>query len=79
MASGSAPRGSSSFFWAPWPPIFAIYKHSFRSVPETKYLSVSIHSFTIYRRSRSTRPSKIAGIAFSIRVVRVPDCFVPAK
>jgi len=38
-----------------------------------------IHSFTIYRRSRNPRPSKIAGIAFSIRAVRVPDCFAPAK
>ena len=32
-----------------------------------------------YRRSRNPRPSKIAGIAFSIRAVRVPDCFAPAK
>ena len=36
-------------------------------------------SFTIYRRSKNPRPSKIAGIAFSIRAVRVPDCFAPAK
>ena len=43
------------------------------------YLSVRIHSFTIYRRSRNPRPSKIAGIAFSIRAVRVPDCLAPAK
>ena len=43
------------------------------------YLSVRIHGFTIYRRSRNPRPSKIAGIAFSIRAVRVPDCFAPAK
>jgi hypothetical protein len=35
--------------------------------------------FTIYRRSRNPRPSKIAGIAFSIRALRVPDCFAPAK
>jgi hypothetical protein len=35
--------------------------------------------FTIYRRSRNPRPSKIAGIAFSIRAVRVLDCFAPAK
>ena len=34
---------------------------------------------TIYRRSKNPRPSKIAGIAFSIRAVRVPDCFAPAK
>ncbi len=31
------------------------------------------------RRSRSPRPSKIAGIALSIRAVRVEDCFAPAK
>ena len=43
------------------------------------YLPVRIHGFTIYRRSRNPRPSKIAGIAFSIRAVRVPDCFAPAK
>src|SRR6185295_710289 len=36
-------------------------------------------SFTIYRRSRNPFPSKIAGIAFSIRAVRVPDCFAPVK
>ena len=35
--------------------------------------------FTIYRRSRNPRPSKIAGIAFSIRAIRVADCFAPAK
>jgi hypothetical protein len=35
------------------------------------HLSVRIHSFTIYCRSRNPRPSKIAGIAFSIRTVRV--------
>jgi hypothetical protein len=34
---------------------------------------------TIYRRSRNPRPSKIAGIAFSIRAVRVADCFAPLK
>jgi hypothetical protein len=39
----------------------------------------AVHSFTIYRRSRNPRPSKIAGIAFSIRAVRVADCFAPAK
>jgi alcohol dehydrogenase-like protein len=39
----------------------------------------TIHSFTIYRRSRNPRPSKIAGIAFSIRALRVPDCFALAK
>jgi hypothetical protein len=38
-------------------------------------LSACIH--TIYRRSRNPRPSKIAGIAFSIRAVRVADCFAP--
>lgn len=43
------------------------------------YLSACIHSSTIYRRSRNPRPSKIAGIAFSIRAARVPDCFAPAK
>jgi hypothetical protein len=32
-----------------------------------------------HRRSRNPRPSKIAGTAFSIRAVRVPDCFAPAK
>ena len=46
---------------------------------QEEHLSVPIHSFTIYRRSRNPRPSKIAGIAFSIRAVRVPDCFAPAK
>ena len=30
-------------------------------------------------RSRNPRPSKIAGIALSIRAVRVPDCFALAK
>src|SRR5262249_18513094 len=43
-------------------------------------LSQRRHSFTIYRRrSRNPRPSKIAGIAFSIRAVRVPDCLAPVK
>ena len=42
-------------------------------------LSVRIHGFTSYRRSRNPRPSKIAGIAFSIRAVRVSDCFAPPK
>jgi hypothetical protein len=42
-------------------------------------LSVRIHSFTIYRRSWNPSPSKIAGIAFSIRAVRVRDCFALAK
>jgi hypothetical protein len=27
----------------------------------------------------SADSSKIAGIAFSIRAVRIPDCFAPAK
>src|SRR5262249_2853718 len=31
------------------------------------------------RRSRNPRPAKIAGIAFSIRAVRVADCFAPVK
>src|ERR1700693_946936 len=44
-----------------------------------RFDAVRIHSFTIYRRSRNPRPSKIAGIAFSIRAVRVPGCFAPAK
>jgi hypothetical protein len=35
--------------------------------------------FAIYRRSSNPRPSKIAGIAFSIRAARVADCFAPAK
>jgi hypothetical protein len=43
------------------------------------YLPLRIHGLTIYSRSRNPRPSKIAGIAFSIRAVRVPDCFAPAK
>jgi len=47
--------------------------------PSKRLSLVCIHSFTIYRRSRNPRPSKIAGIAFSIRAVRVPDCFAPAK
>ena len=38
-----------------------------------------IRSFTIYRRSRNPRPAKIAGIAFSIRAVRVADCLAPVK
>ena len=42
-------------------------------------LSLRILIFTIYRRSRNPRPSKIAGIAFSIRAVRVADCFAPVK
>jgi len=37
------------------------------------------HSVTIYRRSKNPRPLKIAGIAFSIRAVRVPDRFAPVK
>jgi hypothetical protein len=36
-------------------------------------VSVRIDNFTIYLRSRNPRPSKIAGIAFSIRAVRVAD------
>src|SRR5262249_16661503 len=32
-----------------------------------------------YRRSRNPRPAKIAGIALSIRAVRVADCFAPVK
>src|SRR5262245_388035 len=34
---------------------------------------------TIYRRSKNPLPSKIAGIAFSIRAVRVLDYFARAK
>ena len=30
-------------------------------------------------RSRNPRPAKIAGIAFSIRAVRVAGCLAPAK
>jgi hypothetical protein len=30
------------------------------------------------RRSKNPRPSKIEDIAFSIRAIRVADCFAPA-
>jgi len=46
---------------------------------QKNHLSKHIRSFMIYRRSWNPRPSKIAGIAFSIRAVRVADCFAPAK
>ena len=48
--------------------------------PKTPGLSLGTRpQFHDLRRSRNPRPSKIAGIAFSIRAVRVPDCFAPAK
>jgi hypothetical protein len=60
-------------------PTLSCIAHSVGYGRQEGYLSVRIHSFTIYRRSRNPRPAKIAGIAFSIRAVRVPDCFAPAK
>jgi hypothetical protein len=71
----AVPSGSLQIF-----PKSAILHWSQRWLRPSRTLSLrTIHSFTIYRRSRNPRPSKIAGIAFSIRAVRVADSFAPAK